>query len=65
MSPTFVEEIVKEEGFQLRIFLVSRGDVSQEDALELKMENELKMTVAYRAPTLMMHPPRHIFAIPE
>lgn len=41
MSPTFVEEIVKEEGFQLRIFLVSRGDVSQENALELRMKNEL------------------------
>ena len=36
MSLTFVEEIVKEEGFQLWIFLVSRGDVSQEDALELR-----------------------------
>jgi hypothetical protein len=38
MSPTFVEEIVKEEGFQLRIFLISRGNVSQKDALKLKNE---------------------------
>jgi hypothetical protein len=30
----FVEEIVKEKGFQLRVFLVGRGDISQEDALD-------------------------------
>jgi len=47
MSPTFVEEIVKEEGFQLRVFLVSQSDVSQEDALKLKMENKLKPIGTY------------------
>jgi len=47
MSPTFVKEIVKEEGFQLRVFLVSQSDVSQEDALKLKKENKLTLTGIY------------------
>jgi hypothetical protein len=32
-KPTFIEEVVKEQGLKLGVFLIRRGDITEKNAL--------------------------------
>jgi hypothetical protein len=58
---TVLEKVVKEQTLQLWVLLVGYGDVVQEHTLLLISTRHLVQEMLL---TLMMHPPRHIRAIP-
>lgn len=56
-----LEKVVKEQRLELLILFVSLGDITEEDTNNLALSNNYLIVTDLR----MMHPPRHMRAIPE
>lgn len=61
---TFVEEVVKQQRLQVGLLDISGGDVLQENALKDVKIFTTRIFNDSDHHTLMMHPPRHILAMP-
>jgi len=60
---TLDEEIIEEERLEVTVLAVGGSDVVKEDGLSGRFRGQATAVVG-RILTLMMHPPRHIRAIP-
>lgn len=61
---TLVEEVIEQKRLKFEIVVVCFGDVTQEHTLKKKIVNVPITILNGTRFTLMIHPPRHIEAIP-